>query len=183
MTRDAALRTAISLLSVPTQVRALRAAPLPEGTPLLLSIAAGDEEAIKEAEQLTSRQRETLINAAGFFIEQIMFGPDSDSYRVLGSQPGAPANELRAHMALLMKWLHPDVNTAGQKAVYIGRVTRAWEDLKTPERRQSYDLGREQASIQTRRPAANFRLRIPVKPAEPGLLLGALARLVRRSRI
>lgn len=183
MTRDAALRTAISLLGVPTQVRALRAAPLPEGTHLVLSIAAGDEEAIKEAAQLTARPAETLVNAAGFYIEQILLGPDSDSYRVLGAQPDAPANELRAHMALLMKWLHPDVNVAGQKALYISRVTRAWEDVKTPERRQSYDAGREQACAQARRPAANFRLRMPSKPAEPGLLLGALARLVRRSRI
>ncbi len=38
-------------------------------------------------------------------------------------------------MALLMKWLHPDMELEGQRAIFLWRVTTAWNDLKTEERR------------------------------------------------
>lgn len=184
MSRDAALRSAISLLSVPTQVRAMRAAPLPEGTLLLLSVAAEEEDAVAEAAQLTGRPRETLVNAAAFFIEQILLGPESDSYRVLGAEPGTPAQELRAHMALLMRWLHPDVNAGAQKALYVGRVTRAWEDLKTAERRHAYDAGRDLHASGTavRRRPAGRRPQLEVVPLRRGWIMSTLARLLHKSK-
>ena len=47
--------------------------------------------------------------ASAFFIEQILLGPDADSYRVLGADRNAAAAELRRNMALLLRWLHPDM--------------------------------------------------------------------------
>ncbi|MEQ1718407.1 MAG: DnaJ domain-containing protein [Hyphomicrobium sp.] len=141
MRRDAALRSAISLVSMPSQVRTMRAAPLPEGTVLLLSVAAGDAAALDEAVELSGRAPEAVRSAAAFYIEQILLGPQSDSYRVLGAQPTAAANELRTHMALLMRWLHPDLDGNSEQTVFARRVTRAWEDLKTAERRETYDAG------------------------------------------
>lgn len=183
MSRYAAIRSAISLMSVPTQLRAMRAAPLPEGTLLLLGVAANDEAAVNDALQATGRPRETVVAAAAFFIEQVLLRPDSDSYRVLGAAPDAPAGELRTHMALLMKWLHPDVHGSEQRVLYVSQVTRAWEDLKTPERRQFYDTERTQTPpppkpIRRRR----FGMRPDPDLATPHRLVGALSRLFSRER-
>ena len=135
----AALKIALDLVHVPSGVWLNRSAPLPCGVVTLLQIAAGDEEAISKASELTGRSRETVREAAGFFIEQIQFSPDTDSYRVLGVNPDAPSSELRRNMALLLRWLHPDVDTDGKRSIFVGRVTHAWNDLKTPERRAAYD--------------------------------------------
>ena len=47
-------------------------------------------------------------------------------------------------MALLTRWLHPDMDRHGEHAVFVGRVTKAWNDLKTPERRAAYDERKRQ---------------------------------------
>lgn len=168
MSRDSALRSAVSLVNMPSQLRVMRAAPLPEGTQLVLSVAAGDPEALQEAIGLTGRTEETLVSAAAFFIEQILLCPDSDSYRILGSQPSAPAQELRTHMALLMKWLHPDIDGNGQKSLFAGRVTRAWEDLKTLERREAYDAGLKAIAIQRYAAHGNGKLHRSKNRRSPG---------------
>ena len=62
-----------------------------------------------------------------FFIEQILFAPDADSYRVLGTAPQATPSELRRNVALLMRWLHPDLDPRGERSVFIGRVTDGLE--------------------------------------------------------
>lgn len=133
-----ALRIALDLRHVPSLVRHVRGEPLPEGVSLLLRIAAGDSEAEQHALQLVDRSLDEIREAAAFFIEQILFAPGSDSYRVLGARPDASAAELRRNMALLMKWLHPDADT-GERGVFVGRVTSAWDDLKTADRRADYD--------------------------------------------
>jgi curved DNA-binding protein CbpA len=87
--------------------------------------------------------------AAAFFIEQILLFPGADSYRVLGARQAATAGELRRNMALLLRWLHPDLDPKGERSIFAGRVTKAWEDLKTPERRAVYD--REQRALRKRK--------------------------------
>ena len=134
-----ALKIAIDLLHVPSQVRLCRSEPLPDGVPILLRIAAGDEEAGRTAIDLMGRSRETIQQAATFFVEQILFAPNADSYRVLGANPQASASELRRNVALLLRWLHPDLDHEGERSIFIGRVTAAWNNLKTPERRAAYD--------------------------------------------
>jgi hypothetical protein len=142
---EMALRAAIALLHMPSRVRAARAEPLPVGVDLLLRIAAGDADAETTAIALTDRSREIIRQAAIFFIEQVLLCPDSDSYRVLGADSNAGNGELRRNMALLVRWLHPDKDPKGQRSPLADRVTRAWNDLKTPERRASYDERRCQA--------------------------------------
>ena len=134
-----ALRIAIDLMHVPSQVRLLRSEPLPDGVQMLLRIAAGDEETEHAAVDLTGRSRDVVRQAATFFIEQILFAPETDSYRVLGASPQASAEELRRNVALLLRWLHPDLDPRGARSIFIGRVTAAWNDLKTPERRAAYN--------------------------------------------
>jgi len=134
-----ALKIAIDLVHVPSQVRLVRSEPLPDGVLTLLRIAAGDGEAENVAAASIDRPPETVRQAATFFIEQILFAPDANSYRVLGAAPQASAGELRRNVALLLRWLHPDRDPDGERAVFVGRVTTAWNDLKTPERRAAYD--------------------------------------------
>ena len=139
MSERVALKVAIDLMHVPSQVRLLRSEPLPDGVLILLRIAAGDEEIEQTAIALTGRSLDIVRQAAMFFIEQILFAPNADSYRVLGTVPQASPNELRRNVALLLRWLHPDRDPQGERSIFIGRVTAAWNDLKTPERRTAYD--------------------------------------------
>ena len=139
--RDAtALRLAIDLMLVPSRVRAQRASPLPSGVAFLLQVAAYDEQAMREAVRLTTKPSEVVQAAAAFFIEQILLKPGADSYHILGARPDAAASELRQNLALLLRWLHPDASQNAHRSIFVTRVTSAWNDLKTPERRAAYDL-------------------------------------------
>jgi hypothetical protein len=142
MGHAAALRVALELVHMPSRVRTLRSSPLPEGVGVVLQIAAGDEAATAEAVEVSGRPREVVHSAAAFFIEQMLLCPEADSYRALGATKNASAGELRRNMALLLRWLHPDVDRGGERSIFAGRVTRAWEDLKTPDRRAAYDSGK-----------------------------------------
>ena len=139
MSDSTALRLAIDLMHVPSRVRMARSVPLPPGVDLLLRIAAGDQAAESEAAAMTGRSRDVIRRAAGFFIEQLLLCSDADSYRVLGLTPAATNAELRRNMALLMRWLHPDLDPQGQRSTFASRVALAWNDLKTAERRTIYD--------------------------------------------
>ena len=139
MGADAAIRLAIDLMQVPSRVRQARKAPLPDGLELLLKVAADEPDAIDAAALLTSRSPQTLKSAASFFIEQILLAPDTDSYRVLGARAESSTTELRRNMALLVRHLHPDTNQNAGESIFAGRVSLAWNDLKTPERRAAYD--------------------------------------------
>ena len=134
-----ALRLAFDLMHFPAQARGMRAAPLPADVTMLLHIAAGEEDAIRQAVSLSGRSPALIREAAGFFIEQSLLFPDADNYRVLATTPQASNGELRQNMALLLRWLHPDVTLQGERSVFVTRVTRAWNELKTPERRAAYD--------------------------------------------
>jgi hypothetical protein len=154
-----AIRVAIDLLHLPTRSQSVRASPLPPGVDLLLRIVIADEAAIDEAVAVSGRPRGTVIEAAHFFVEQILLSPDADCYRVLGVEPYADASELRRNMALLVRWLHPDLDPTGSRSAYAARVTTAWNTLKSAERRASYDAARETRPRPSRRKA---------KPTRPG---------------
>jgi hypothetical protein len=138
----ATLKGAVDLMFLPSQVRRIRSTPLPNDVVVLLRIAAGDEETTKKAAALVGQSCEVVRQAAAFFVEQILLFPDADSYRVLGARPEATSGELRRHMTLLLRWLHPDLDPLGERSVFAARVTSAWNDLKTPERRAAYDRSR-----------------------------------------
>ncbi len=116
MKAQAALRVALDLLHLPTQIRHAREAPLPDGITELLRIATGDRQAIRNAAQATKRPQEDITQAAAFFIEQILLAHDADSYRTLGVNPDADSSELRRNMTLIMKYLHPDLDKNAERA-------------------------------------------------------------------
>jgi len=143
--RADAIAAALAMLRDPQLARLAQRAALPKGMTLLLEVAAGEAAALASAHSMTNRSGATLQRAAGFFIEQVLLNRQSDNYRVLGSSRTASAAELRRHMALLLKWLHPDLfQSSGDdrgfnRSAYVTLVTDAWEALKTPGRRASYD--------------------------------------------
>jgi hypothetical protein len=142
MQHASALEAAIYLVETPSQVRLFRARPLPDGVTALLRIASGDDVILRQAAEWLGRDHEVVRQAAVFFLEQILLDPDADSYRVLGAMPDAENSELRRNMALLLRWLHPDLPQNGGRSIFVRRVTRAWNDLKTEERRATYDRSR-----------------------------------------
>src|SRR5262249_932573 len=170
----AALRLALDLLHVPWRAKVLRSEPLPRGAPLLLPIAGGDAEADRGADGVMGRSRDVLHDAAAFFIEQILLHPEADNYRVLGATPNATAAELRRNMAWLMAWLHPDRAPKTERSVLVARVTRAWNDLKTPDRRAAYDEALRRSA--TRADTARVRRRNTGLPARGGILSFLLGR-------
>lgn len=180
--RDAdALLIASEMLRRPTFVHMARRAPLPEGMSLLLEVAAGDGNALAHASDITGEPPARLREAAGFFAEQILFADRVDHYRVLGTTATASAVELRHHMALLMRWLHPDTAHSrrdGQldRSVFAARVTSAWQVLKSPERRGAYDatLRAVKAEPPPRRPLVR---KAAALRRTPGLILYRQARI------
>ena len=129
---------------------------MPRGVTFLLEVAAGESESLRNASALTGRTEANLKNAAGFFIEQVLLSETADNYRVLGSKPESPHGELRRHMALIMRWLHPDIVSSDgmvwrlDRGLYAGRVTKAWEAIKTEDRRASYDASFSPSARQER---------------------------------
>lgn len=161
MTEIAAVRDALDLMHVPSRVRLMRCAPLPDGVSFLLRIAAGDEDARSFASNVTGRSDHVIQSAASFFIEQALLFPEADSYRVLGATPQSSAHELRQNMAFLLRWLHPDLNSMDDRSVFTTRVTRAWEDLKSPDRRKAYDATRNLESKPKNSDLRKGRSRLP----------------------
>ena len=134
-----ALRAAIYLFHLPAGLRAAREQTLPTGVPLLLEVAAGDDDAANACADRLERPVSVIRQAAEFYVEHVVMIPNADAFRTLAARRDATDVELRRNMAMLLRWAHPDVDRQGDRTVYAGRVTRAWEELKTPERRAAYE--------------------------------------------
>lgn len=175
-----ALKLAVELLHVPSRARPMRSAALPDDVLTLLEIASGDAEATSRASELSGRTTDVVRNAAEFFVEQVLLAPDSDSYRVLGGNAQTSSGDLRRNMALLLKWLHPDMerNSGDDRSVFAGRVTLAWEDLKTSERRAAYDALQKdrERNVSPRHSKVGKKKRTAGKHAKSGQDAGTRAR-------
>jgi DnaJ domain len=163
----AALRLALDLLHDPWGVRVVRGRPLPDGIVQLLNVAAGDAASEAAAVAASGQPREAVRQAATFFIEQVLLAPDADCYRVLGARPSATNGELRRNMALIMRWLHPDVAREGDQTVFAARIAEAWNTLKTPERRAAYDGAQQQPRVAREPRSGTGRSRRSSAPRAP----------------
>ena len=152
-----AMQVAIDLVHFPGRVRHVRTQSLPSGIDVVLGIAARDPDVLNQALAATGRTQENLERAAGFFIEQVLLAPEADSYRVLGANAEASPMLLRRNMALLLRYLHPDVEVEGNRSIFAARVTEAWSNLKTVDRRKAYDIGMEKRAADLK--AERFKAR------------------------
>lgn len=135
----AAVRAALYLAAIPSRCPQLRDAPLAHGVGVLLRIVADDGDTVEFYAKHLEKPPAGLREAAAFYIEQVMLAPCADSYRILGTERHAPTAELRRNLVLLCRWLHSNICEDMPRSVFFLRVTQAWNDLKTPERRAAYD--------------------------------------------
>jgi hypothetical protein len=133
-----ALGLALALARAPSMTQAVRSRSLPHDILILIRIAGGCQETCQQAAKTSGETPDYIKDAAISYLMQVLLHPGADSYRVMGVLPNAPQETLREHMRWLMRWLHPDRN-GNWDSVFTQRVLRAWEDLKTPGRRNDYD--------------------------------------------
>src|SRR5262245_30731183 len=119
---------ALDLARVPALAQSIENPPLPSDVLEIIRIAAGSPEICQSASQATGQPPAVLIEAARFYLQQVLLRPDADSYRVLGLPPGASRELARRHMRCLLQWLHPDVNRDWDSA-YAERVLTAWREV------------------------------------------------------
>lgn len=128
MTSRLAIELALDVARMPALVRSSAMPPIPQGVIELMRIAAGSQKACQNAASVTGEREQVLIEAARFYLQQLLFRPDADCYRVLGVEPGAPRATIRNHVRWLLLWLHPDRNKE-LDAVYAERVLKAWHEI------------------------------------------------------
>lgn len=163
------LALALALLSMPSQRRLLRRWPLPEDTLLLVQVAAGSPEALEVAVQATGESAERLMEAARFYLEEVMLFEGADAYRLLGLNPGAEATLVKQHYRQLQRWLHPDRSGHAVAPGYVARINAAWDQLRTAERRRAYDAGQQVSGQPVGTGIGSKVANTPVRWFEPGL--------------
>lgn len=131
-----ALEQALASYRKPARAMQLRERELPDGIGFLLRVVAGEAKARAQACDASGESESVVLEAVVLFIQQVMLFPGSDSYRVLGVGADAEDRLIKEHYRLLVRWLHPDRNDNAWEALYAERVNRAWQDLRTPERRE-----------------------------------------------
>jgi len=134
------VQLALDLARMPTLARTSVISPLPPNIVELMRIAAGSREACQAAMTKTGEPATVLIEAARFYLQQVLFRPEADCYRILGIEPTASRATARSHMRWLLQWLHPDRNRNSWDAVYAERVLKAWREVSAADGPAPSDL-------------------------------------------
>jgi hypothetical protein len=121
---------ALDLARMPAFAPSMAASPLPVDVLEVIRIAAESPDACRAAALTTGEPEPVLVEAARFYLQQILFRPEADCYRVLGIRPDDSPESARAHMRWLLLWLHPDRNR-GLDAIYAKRIVKAWREVST----------------------------------------------------
>lgn len=127
-----AIELALDLARMPALARTSVTPPIPSDVVDLMRIAAAHPQACQDAAAKTGEKPVVLIEAARFYLQQVLFRPDADSYRILGLDAAASRVTARSHMRWLLQWLHPDRNS-NMDAVYAERVLKAWRLVSANE--------------------------------------------------
>lgn len=153
-----AIDFALDLARMPALARTSVAPVVPPDVVELMRIAAGHPQACQTAAQETGEQAPVLVAAARFYLQQTLFRPEADCYRILGINPATPRATARSHMRWLLQWLHPDRNNTWD-AVYAERVLKAWHEVSASQQPPVTLNGTRTAPSQNgRRAAAAIRL-------------------------
>src|SRR6516165_11204763 len=128
MAKPHVIDLALDLARMPALARSRVVVPLPPNIIELMRVAAASPEACEAAVAGTGEPTSVVIEAARFYLQQVLFRPDADCYRILGIKPTASRATAREHMRWLLEWLHPDRNNNSWDAVYAERVLKAWRE-------------------------------------------------------
>jgi hypothetical protein len=150
MTRRHVIDLALDLARMPALAQSAAMPPLPPDMLELIRIAAAAPVACEDAASATGEPVAVVVEAARFYLQQLLFRPDADAYRVLGIRPGDSRTTARTHMRWLLQWLHPDRNT-GLDAVYAERVLEAWREVSHSEMRAAPSFSRRPLEAQRAR--------------------------------
>jgi hypothetical protein len=123
-----ALDFALELARMPTLAAAMHMQPLPSDTLVVIRIAAGCPDTIRAASELTGKSASRLREAAVLYLQQVLFAPGNDCYRILGVSSVSSRSIMREHLRWLMQWLHPDRDADDWESIFAERVIRAWRD-------------------------------------------------------
>ena len=131
MTQPHVIELALDLARMPALARSSAVPPLPPNIVELMRIAAASPEACRAAVAQTGEPRHVVIEAARFYLQQVLFRPDADCYRILGVEPTTSRAMAREHMRWLLEWLHPDRNNNNNSwdTIYAERVLKAWREV------------------------------------------------------
>jgi len=119
---------ALDLARMPVLAHSIDKPPLPSDIFEVMQIATASPEVCQLAARATGQPASVLVEAARFYLQQVLLRPDADPYRVLGLAPGASRELARCHLRCLLQWLHPDVNK-DLDSVYTERVLKAWREV------------------------------------------------------
>ena len=175
-----ALDIALELYRQPTLARKVRRDGLPPRVLSVIKIAAGSEEELEMPAGHSSGETREIREAAIFFLQNCLFQPGGDNYRVLGVEHDATIEQMRLHKRWLLKWLHPDLNRNKWEAAYLQRVLAAWQEItgSTPTPELTPSLAGSKYGPR-RSPPRYYRLRFPSYYATP-IKFG---RILRKSAI
>ena len=170
----------------PARSTTLRTRELPDDVLDVIRVAAGDEAAIAGARAGTGLDDADLHVAASLLLHNMFFFDGADSYRTLGVHPDADAAQIKRHYRWLVRWLHPDRNPDTMHTVFADRINRAWNSIRTEERRASYDdsLRASQAGAAADAPAVDTSALLrewtqhSPRPLLPGRLVRRLPKIV-----
>jgi hypothetical protein len=170
MAQPHVIELALDLARMPALARSSAAPPLPPNIIELMRIAAASPEACQAAAAQTGESKPVVIEAARFYLQQVLFRVDADCYRILGIKPTASRAMARDHMRWLLEWLHPDRNHNSWDNVYAERVLKAWREVSATNRptvEPSFPLSR--VSSKTTKKARLQKVRLPwiERPVRP----------------
>ncbi len=152
---------ALDLARMPSLAHSIDKTPLPEDIFDVMRIAAGTPEVCQSASRATGQSVSTVIEAARFYLQQMVLRPDADPFHVLGLPPGASRELARRHLRCLLQWLHPDVNKDWD-SIYTERVLKAWREVSARTGSASHSGARVRAANGSKAPAnAGASVRMP----------------------
>jgi DnaJ domain len=125
-----ALGVALDLFRRPIGVRDQQKQILPNDVITVIRIAAGDAVETSRFGGDHDKRVLEIQEACIFYVQQILFHPGADDYRILGLSPGATSKQIQEHKRMLLKWLHPDRNHNTWEQKHFNRVIAAAENLE-----------------------------------------------------
>ena len=181
MERRAALDVALDMVQRPLLAKQAQTQPLPDGVLQLIRIAADSDENIAWTSRTRARSSREIRDAAVMFLQQVLFHPGADSFRVMGLAADATPANLHEHRKWLLKWLHPDRNPDKWESLLFRRVLDAAGEVQRQLKEQvpaPLPVRSPHRSRRGRRSSAQYRIKR--KDARAASRPGKIKRNIRR---